>query len=215
MLSKKCSKCGEVKFISEFNISKRSSSGYRSWCKGCVSEQRKIHRVTHKKEIAEYRKAWNAANRERNAIVHALYYQSNREKCCARSREYYHANKEQEAARSKTYRLLHNRRVYFRKWRKDNPDKARAKRRNRRARKNSAPGYATGEQESWRWEVHGNKCYICGAPAEATDHVIPLDKGGSDWPANLRPICRRCNSVKGPKWPYDIEAARQEAGYYD
>jgi 5-methylcytosine-specific restriction endonuclease McrA len=27
--------------------------------------------------------------------------------------------------------------------------------------------------------------------------VIPLSVGGTNWPANLRPACRSCNSAKG------------------
>ena len=31
------------------------------------------------------------------------------------------------------------------------------------------------------------------------DHVIPLAKGGSDTPDNVRTLCRRCNIIKGDK----------------
>jgi len=78
-------------------------------------------------------------------------------------------------------------------------------------RKENADGMTTQEQLQARWDYYGNRCYICGAPAEATDHVIPLNKGGSDWPANLRPICKHCNSKKRDKWPYDFEQAKRDA----
>jgi 5-methylcytosine-specific restriction endonuclease McrA len=45
----------------------------------------------------------------------------------------------------------------------------------------------------------GNKCWVCGEKATATDHVKSLFRGGSHWPANLRPICKPCNSKKGRK----------------
>jgi len=80
----------------------------------------------------------------------------------------------------------------------------------RRARITGASGHVTVEQIQARWDYYGNKCYICGKDAEATDHVIPLSKGGSNWPANLRPICERCNSVKSGRWPYDFKQAKQE-----
>jgi 5-methylcytosine-specific restriction endonuclease McrA len=36
----------------------------------------------------------------------------------------------------------------------------------------------------------------------AVDHVKPITKGGSHMPANLRPICGPCNSLKHNTWPY-------------
>jgi 5-methylcytosine-specific restriction endonuclease McrA len=52
-------------------------------------------------------------------------------------------------------------------------------------------------------------CWLCGYDIDLTldardrmsatvDHVIPLDRGGSECdPANLRPAHRACNSSKG------------------
>jgi 5-methylcytosine-specific restriction endonuclease McrA len=31
------------------------------------------------------------------------------------------------------------------------------------------------------------------------EHRIPLSRGGSNWPANLAPACKTCNSSKGTK----------------
>jgi 5-methylcytosine-specific restriction endonuclease McrA len=78
----------------------------------------------------------------------------------------------------------------------------------RRSRKRNAPGadYITIDLLEQRWKYYGQKCYLCGYPMAATDHVKPLVKGGSQWPSNLRPICKTCNSLKGAKWPYDFDA---------
>ena len=91
------------------------------------------------------------------------------------------------------------------KQRKANPrDEARAYALRERALRAGADGawYTTAEHIQGRWELWGGRCYVCGAEAEAIDHVIPLARGGSHWPANLRPICGSCNSRKGAKWPY-------------
>ncbi len=90
---------------------------------------------------------------------------------------------------------------------------ARKARRYRRER--DARGECTPRERQARWSVNSGLCYLCGRPADVMDHVIPLAKGGSNWPANLRPACWRCNFTKGARWPYDIEAHRQEKGYYD
>ena len=39
-------------------------------------------------------------------------------------------------------------------------------------------------------------CYICGGPADAVDHVIPLAEGGVDSEVNLRPICEADHKLK-------------------
>lgn len=71
----------------------------------------------------------------------------------------------------------------------------------------NAEGHATKTQRQARIDFYGGLCWICRAPYQAVDHVKPIAKGGSKWPANLRPICTPCNSRKGAKWPYVVETA--------
>lgn len=75
----------------------------------------------------------------------------------------------------------------------------------RRGQKAQAPGRATKNQVIARILYYGGQCWIpgCTEPGTALDHVKPLSKGGSNWPANLRPICRRHNSRKSNIWPFD------------
>ncbi|MFW6202563.1 MAG: HNH endonuclease [Gemmatimonadota bacterium] len=101
-------------------------------------------------------------------------------------RRHYYRNREQESDR-------------YRRWREENPEKARAKVRRRRALRANAEGECTPEQLQARIEYYGGRCYVCSGPYEEIDHVIPLSEGGSEWPANLRPICRHCNASKGAR----------------
>jgi 5-methylcytosine-specific restriction endonuclease McrA len=90
-----------------------------------------------------------------------------------------------------------------RRWEQLNPDKKYAASRNYVKRKAAAPGRATAEQLRARAEVYDFRCYLCGVevgPNPIMDHVKPLVKGGSNWPANRRPVCRSCNSRKGQWW---------------
>ena len=67
----------------------------------------------------------------------------------------------------------------------------------RRAYEQTAAGTATVAQILARIAMYGGICWICRVAAGTTiDHVIPLSKGGTNWPANLRPACKACNSRK-------------------
>jgi 5-methylcytosine-specific restriction endonuclease McrA len=89
--------------------------------------------------------------------------------------------------------------AYISRWYASRPGAYTLKARNRRARMAQAPGMCTMAQQLGRWAMWGDKCWLCGTSATATDHVKPIAKGGSNWPANLRPICKPCNSRKGAR----------------
>jgi hypothetical protein len=56
-MTKRCSKCGEVKARSEFAKNRANTSGLSSWCKSCIAEQGHKHRAEHPEWYREkYRK---------------------------------------------------------------------------------------------------------------------------------------------------------------
>lgn len=42
-------------------------------------------------------------------------------------------------------------------------------------------------------------CAYCGGLAKTVDHVIPIDRGGTNDKSNLVAACNKCNSLKGTK----------------
>lgn len=96
-----------------------------------------------------------------------------------------------------------HRRAVARKWARGNADVQRETTRRYRARRRSAPTipFSLGQLQD-RMRFFGNRCWICGGPQEAVDHVKPVAKGGWHALANLRPICKSCNSSKNDRWPY-------------
>ena len=103
------------------------------------------------------------------------------------SRAYYQQNRDAVRRRHAIYRVTH-------------PEVMKAGAHNRRARVLAAEGHASGEQVQARIAMWGFRCYVCGAPWQEVDHVKPIAAGGSNWPANLRPICLSCNRRKGCRW---------------
>jgi len=63
---------------------------------------------------------------------------------------------------------------------------------------------AKGTHTSIEWaalkEACGSKCVKCGADEPLTkDHIQPIYQGGSDGLDNIQPLCKSCNSAKGPE----------------
>lgn len=60
----------------------------------------------------------------------------------------------------------------------------------------------THTDKEWRdlLDFHGGICVRCKKPGPIVkDHITPIYKGGSDAIQNLQPLCRHCNSSKGPE----------------
>lgn len=60
----------------------------------------------------------------------------------------------------------------------------------------------THTQEEWEalLEICEYRCVRCGREeVGCKDHIQPIYKGGSDAIDNIQPLCRRCNSQKGPE----------------
>lgn len=89
-------------------------------------------------------------------------------------------------------------------WRTTNRDTVNNYARTRRARNANASGVCSVEQLHARILMYGSRCWVCREKFKAIDHLMPLVLGGSNWPANLRPICNACNSRKGAAHPRSL-----------
>lgn len=109
-----------------------------------------------------------------------------------RRRQQYAANKEQKRAygRAKKKRLY---RKNLHEYRHKNAETQRKRRK--------LVGSHTVEQWLARVAYFGWRCRYCACELTDTtltkDHVIPVTKGGTDWPSNLVPACDPCNIRKG------------------
>lgn len=137
--------------------------------------------------------------------------------------ESYRRHKESRLARERERRQLPEvkarkaaySKVYAPRWRAENNERAKAAFRRdawkRRSIELNAVGFCTEAQWLARLDFYGHCCYLCGCDWDAllsfdktVDHVIPLSQGGTEWPSNLRPACRSCNSSKKAKRLADL-----------
>jgi 5-methylcytosine-specific restriction endonuclease McrA len=68
----------------------------------------------------------------------------------------------------------------------------------RRSRLLEAQGFFTAADQNLIYRLQGGRCLACGSEANLhLDHALPLARGGSNWPWNLRYLCRDHNLAKG------------------
>lgn len=180
MQVKSCYRCSRLLPLENFYRHSRMAEGRLNKCKDCC-----------KREAQSYGVAWRAAHPDRGKA------ESQRRAAAWRRAKARDNRLTVPELRAKAKVDNHYR---VKQWLADHPERAAELRRRsamrRYARKINAPGSATTEQIRQRWLYYAGRCWMCGAPATQTDHVIPLNRGGSDWPANQRPACGPCNRQK-------------------
>ena len=124
-----------------------------------------------------------------------------------RALRWYRANRERVAKRNAT--CVENRRAYNQKYARLHPDKMRAKTNRRRCLLAGANGFHTTTKWYSRVAFWGWHCFYCGKElCDSTltqDHRIPISRGGTDFPSNLVPACKSCNSKKKDRSPHEFQ----------
>ena len=190
--SRACTKCKEVfpRTPEFFKTAKRMKDGLSSWCRGCHNRKNLERYHADPEPILEKQRA---------------YFQATREARVAANREWRRKNPERARAADAAYRERNREhlRSYHAEWWKKNSERvaeyARFRTAVRSAAARGAVGCAEEQAVRGRVEVWGERCWMCGKPWECIDHVIPVKRGGTNWPANLRPACRSCNARKSSK----------------
>jgi 5-methylcytosine-specific restriction endonuclease McrA len=208
---KPCTKCGELKSLSEYYVKKRNTGQLFSWCKTCHSDLRLAKYYQERPEpkpllTLEEKKArkaaYRAANSERRKAYNVAYREAHAEKVKVSNATYRAVNKEILPERQKA-------------WRKANPERARkiqqvsrqahkdtinALTHNRRARiKGNGGSYTVAEWQALK-ATFDHRCLMCNRQEPeiklTVDHVMPISEGGSNTIDNLQPLCKSCSSKK-------------------
>ncbi len=182
MESKACTKCKEVKPLSDFY---KLHDGKQHQCKVCqkafhkkhyeqnaeiMRQRAKDYRANNPEKVAQTRRNWKRANKEKNVQSVVRYQQKYPEKHIARTS----------------------------KWRKENQDKYRNYSQSRRTKKLQNGVFAISDKELQN--ILSMPCANCGSKDRPTlDHIIPISLGGTHSVGNLQTLCMPCNSSKGNK----------------
>lgn len=210
--TKRCSRCAQQLGAAEFGRNRTTADGLDIYCTPCRRDQKRAFETKARARRPPGR-AWNPAysaeqpgakrcSRCGQWLDLAAFYRNRSTRdgldfactACrnATSRAWKGQNAEHIAA-------------YLRSYAVENPERIRALGRRRQARKQQALHVPfTVEQLIAKVAYWGNRCWLCGGAHEAIDHVKPLSKGGPHILANLRPICKSCNSRKHNKWPLSL-----------
>jgi 5-methylcytosine-specific restriction endonuclease McrA len=163
---KRCTKCGADKPLGEFNKDKHCKDGLQRWCRECSKAQWD-------------RYVSDPDNRARVLAQQRKHWENTperRERKRDQIRERYHTNPE------------HKRKQF---------EYSNAAVHRRRARAQSNGGSHTAKEWRALCAQYNHRCLCCGEAKQLTkDHIVPLEKGGTDDISNLQPLCLDCNLRK-------------------
>lgn len=185
---KRCTRCGDLKLITEFSPLKKGRGGRHSWCRKCKNL---------------YCKEKHIENPEKKRLKDRLYRERNLETVREKDRE---RTRDPQKRRRDYLKWLseHPKRSkeIKRNWEKRNPDKVMdASRRKRARRKNAIIEKFTAveifNRDNWI-------CQLCHRPVNkklrwpdpkspTLDHIIPISKGGTHERKNTQLAHAVCN----------------------
>lgn len=176
-----------------------SGNTLRGDCKECCKLRKKEWYYSTQPDRQEYSRDWYANNKERAKEANRAWQQNNKDRANQIKASYRERNKE---------RVLESNR----KWQRNNPDTLRAQDAVRRSRKMGAEGFFKPKDIRKIYETQQGLCYYCSNPVAWKDkhieHMIPLSRGGSNWPSNIVVSCEFCNYSKHDKTPEEFEVYR-------
>jgi 5-methylcytosine-specific restriction endonuclease McrA len=183
--SKPCSKCKQIKELSQFHKYSRSKDGHKPYCKACAIKATDKWRKENPEIFKAGQANWTANNRERVAEIKRNWITRNRIQHGINARAWQQRNKEKVAATAGA-------------WKKANKPLVNMYAHKRRALLIENGIYEIRSKELFR--LYAAPCFYCGSTQDIeADHVVPVKKKGHHNIGNLLPACRSCNASKGER----------------
>lgn len=174
-----------------------------------ITKRLKIWQAANADRVREYSRAYRDAHRAEGRKATNEHRARNLERIRAERRAKYAANPDffREDSKRRHHENIEKNRERCRRWNKQNPEKAQARTAVRRSRNLGAEGRYSAEDVSRIRVSQNDKCACCRARLGGrghVDHIIPLARGGSNWPSNIQLLCAHCNLSKHDKDPVEF-----------
>ena len=155
---KRCTGCGEVKPLDEFQNDKRSPSGKGSMCRPCEAARVRRYAARNRDKVLAAKRQWNQDHREQKAATDRQYRLDHREEQRAKDRQYRldHLEERREYDRQRRPERRESVLEYQRQWHLDNRDEQLE--RNRQFHRDN-PLYSTWGSMISRCENPANRAY--------------------------------------------------------
>jgi len=183
METKKCTKCGEIKSLSEYHKNIRALDGLSHHCKLCQKKTHAKYQVSHKKECAARAHKYHIEHREEKAAYDRKYNLENSARMLARNE----SRRDEISAYNKAHLQT--------------PEGRLSRKTANMRRRILTDGKRLSIQEAKKIIVeYGGLCPYCNdmIPDDKghIDHIIPVLKGGTNIRENLVYVCATCNLKK-------------------
>jgi hypothetical protein len=144
---------------------------------------------------------WSKKNPDKVRAITKRRYEKNAISLREKSREWYKNNKLKAKSRHKKWYSENSdlAKSISKNWRQKNTETVLAYNRNRRSICVSNGGTHTGDDVLNILKSQHGRCAYCRKNCENryhVDHIMPISKGGSNWPRNLQILCVSCNLEK-------------------
>lgn len=202
--TKRCSKCGRILPLSEFDMRKRAKDGLRSECKQCHKAMQTQYYSKNKKKIAEHMAEYYAKNKEAIAQRQAEYYKKNKASIQKKHAAYRVNNKETIKVYNAAYNAIHKAEIkaYFKAYRDPilSPLGWAKQIVNTYRQTDKIKGFDPNQTISAEWFLQNiayKPCKYCGKQGIGLIGCNRIDNSKGHTQDNVEAACMSCNSRLG------------------